>query len=89
MPRSIERLEDRILNGTITIDSSPVTYSCAANAQIDSDGQGNRCFDKKRSRGRIDGVVTLAMAVGAATMVEPEDAGEAFSRIIIARGGFA
>jgi phage terminase large subunit-like protein len=87
MPRSIERLEDRILNGTITIDSSPVTYGCAANAQIDSDGQGNRCFDKKRSRGRIDGIVTLAMAVGAATVVEAEDAGEAFSRMIVARGG--
>jgi phage terminase large subunit-like protein len=67
MPRSIERLEDAVLNGNITIDTSPVTYSCAANAQIDSDGQGNRAFDKKRSRGRIDGVVTLAMAAGAAT----------------------
>lgn len=67
MPRSIERLEDRILDKTITIDKSPVTYSCAANAHIDSDGQGNRAFDKKRSRGRIDGMVTIAMAVGAAT----------------------
>jgi hypothetical protein len=46
MPRSIERLEDAILNGKITIDSSPVTLSCAANAQIDSDGMNNRCFDK-------------------------------------------
>src|SRR3954469_6863528 len=70
MPRSIERLEDAILNGTTTIDASPVTYSCAANAMVDSDGQGNRCFDKKRSRGRIDGLVTLAMAVGAATTQE-------------------
>ena len=87
MPRSVERLEDRILNGTITIDRSPVTYSCAANAQIDSDGMNNRCFDKKRSRGRIDGIVTLAMAVGAATVVEAEDAGEVFSRMIVARGG--
>jgi phage terminase large subunit-like protein len=87
MPRSIERLEDAILNGNITIDASPVTYSCAANAQIDSDGMNNRCFDKKRSRGRIDGIVTLAMAVGAATVVEAEDAGEAFSRMIVARGG--
>jgi hypothetical protein len=31
------------------------------------DGQGNRAFDKKRSRGRIDGLVTIAMGVGAAT----------------------
>ncbi len=56
MPRSIEQLEDRILNGTIVIDPSPVTYSCAANAHLDADGQGNRAFDKKRSRGRIDGL---------------------------------
>lgn len=67
MPRSIERLEDRILAKTITIDASPVTYSCAANAAIDTDGQKNRAFDKKRSRGRIDGMVTIAMGVGAAT----------------------
>lgn len=67
MPRSIERLEDRILAKTITIDSSAVTYACAANAHIDSDGQANRAFDKKRSRGHIDGVVTIAMGVGAAT----------------------
>ena len=67
MPRSIERLEDRILKQEIVIDASPVTYSCAANAAIDQDGQANRCFDKKRSRGRIDGMVTVAMAVGAAT----------------------
>lgn len=66
MPRSIVRLEDRILAKTITIDTSPVTYSCAANAHMDSDGQENRAFDKKRSRGRIDGMVTIAMAVGAA-----------------------
>lgn len=66
MPRSIEKLEDRILNRTITIDSSPVTYSCAANAVLDEDGMKNRAFNKKRSRGRIDGVVTIAMGAGAA-----------------------
>lgn len=72
MPRSVERLEDRVLNKTITIDASPVTYSCAANAHLDSDGQGNRAFDKKRSRGRIDGLVTIAMGTGAATMNETD-----------------
>ncbi len=70
MPRSIQRFEDRILNGTIVIDNSPVTYSCAANAALDDDAQGNRCFDKKRSRGRIDGIVTCAMGAGAADNVE-------------------
>lgn len=66
MPTSIERYEDKILSGAITIENSPVTYMCAANTMVDTDGQGNRCFDKKRSRGRIDGNVTNAMAAGAA-----------------------
>lgn len=66
MPRSVERLEDRILKRTIVIDNSPVTYSCAANAALVEDGMKNRAFDKKRSRGRIDGIVTIAMGVGAA-----------------------
>jgi phage terminase large subunit-like protein len=67
MPRSIERLEDRILNAGITIEDSPVTYFCAGNVFVLADGQNNRCFDKKRSRGPIDGLVTIAMSVGAAT----------------------
>jgi len=70
MPHSITRTEDRILQKRVLIDSSPVTYSCAANAALDFDGQGNRCFDKKRSRGRIDGMVTVTMAIGGATANE-------------------
>lgn len=70
MPHSITRTEDRILEGKILIDSSPVTYSCAANAVVEPDGLGNRMFNKKRSRGRIDGMVTITMAVGGATANE-------------------
>lgn len=70
MTTSIERLEDKILKSGITIENSPITYACAANAALDDDAQGNRCFDKKRSRGRIDGLVTIAMATGAALMNE-------------------
>jgi phage terminase large subunit-like protein len=66
MPRSIERFEDRILKQRIVIDDSPVNYTCASNAAIVEDGMKNRAFDKKRSRGRIDGLVTMAMGVGAA-----------------------
>jgi len=70
MPQSITRTEDRILDQRIVIDASPVTYSCAANAVLDFDGQGNRCFEKNRSRGRIDGMVTVTMSVGGATASE-------------------
>jgi phage terminase large subunit-like protein len=72
MPRSIERFEDRILKETIVIDSSPVTYMCASNAALTEDGQKNRAFDKKRSRGRIDGIVTSAMGAGAADNIPLE-----------------
>lgn len=66
MPRSIEKLEDEILNGNITIDKNPVTSMCASNALIISDAMNNRAFDKKRSRGRIDGMISIAEGVGAA-----------------------
>ncbi|MBH9537517.1 terminase [Novosphingopyxis sp. YJ-S2-01] len=67
MPHSITRTEDAILEEAVIIDSSPVTYACAGNVHMDEDGQGNRAFDKARSRGRIDGMVTVAMGIGAAT----------------------
>lgn len=75
MPRSIEQLEDAILNEAITIDASPVTTMCAANAAIVADAMNNRAFDKKRSRGRIDGMISIAEAVGAANseMAAEED----------------
>ncbi|MGB6230829.1 MAG: terminase TerL endonuclease subunit [Litorimonas sp.] len=66
MPVSIRHLEDRILKDTITIDANKITTICASNTVVDSDAQKNKCFDKARSRGRIDGMVTIAMSVGAA-----------------------
>lgn len=85
MPRSVERFEDAILTEGITIASSPVTYSCAANAALISDAQKNRAFDKKRSRGRIDGLVTLAMAAGAATTQLIEEPGFVVGDLIVFR----
>lgn len=67
MPISIRHFEDHILKGTITIDKSRLTDICASNAVIVADAQKNKFFDKNKSRGRIDGLVTIAMAVGSAT----------------------
>jgi len=72
MPASVVALEDRLRAGTITIDDNPINTACAANARQISDAQGNRAFDKKRSRGRIDGVITQAMGVGAAGFKTPK-----------------
>lgn len=66
MPISIRHLEDRILKDAIVIDQSRLTDICASNAVIESDAQKNKYFDKRKSRGRIDGLVTIAMAVGSA-----------------------
>jgi phage terminase large subunit-like protein len=67
MPKSITQLEDKMLNGEVIIDDNKLTTICASNTVIDADAMNNRMFDKNRSRGRIDGMVTIAMAVGSAS----------------------
>jgi len=42
----------------------PVLTMCAANAVITKDPAGNRKLDKSKATGRIDGMVSLAMAIG-------------------------
>jgi len=52
----------------------PVLTMCAGNARVETDAAGSRKFTKKKSTGRIDGMVSLGMAVAAlcANKVEPE-----------------
>lgn len=66
MPKSITSLEDKMLEGKVVIDRNKLTTICASNTVVDADAMNNRMFDKNRSRGRIDGMVTIAMAVGSA-----------------------
>lgn len=66
MAPAVDRLEEVLLNGQIRHDMHPVLTMCAANAAIAKDPAGNRKFEKARSTGRIDGMVALAMALGAA-----------------------
>lgn len=66
MPRSLGQFEDLILTGQIIIDESPVSKWCAGNAAVKPDEFGNRYLIKKHTRGRIDGTVAKAMAVGVA-----------------------
>jgi phage terminase large subunit-like protein len=68
MPTSVEVLEDRLRTASITIDHNPINTACASNAAPITDAVGNRAFDKIRSRGRIDGIITLSMVCGAAAM---------------------
>jgi phage terminase large subunit-like protein len=66
MSPALRALEGEILNGRLAHGGHPVLTMCAANAAVATDPAGNRKFEKHRSSGRIDGMVALAMAIGAA-----------------------
>jgi phage terminase large subunit-like protein len=63
MTPALRDLEVRLLEGQLRHGDHPVLSMCAANAKVVGDS-GARKFDKRTVRGRIDGMVALAMAVG-------------------------
>jgi phage terminase large subunit-like protein len=73
MSPALRDLEASLLNARLRHGSHPVLNMCAANATVKTDEAGGRKLDKKRSSGRIDGLVALAMAHG----VMPMNGGEA------------
>lgn len=70
MSPALQSTEIEILNGRLRHGNHPVLNMCAGNAVVIKDPAGNRKLDKAKSTGRIDGMVALAMAIGAATMNE-------------------
>jgi phage terminase large subunit-like protein len=67
MTPALESLEALLLAGKVRHGANPVMDMCAENAVVDMDAAGNRKLTKVKSTGRIDGMVTLAMAVGKAS----------------------
>lgn len=72
MSPAIDALETAALQGNIRHGMHPVLWWNARNAVITPDPAGNRKFDKAKTTGRIDGMVALAMAIGAATILSGE-----------------
>lgn len=70
MGPAIDALEAELLNTRIAHGNHPVLGLCAANAVITKDPAGSRKLDKSRATGRIDGMVAMAMAMGAAGAAE-------------------
>ena len=68
MSPAVRAAETLILNRKLRHGSNPVLNMCAANSVIESDAAGNRKLTKKKSRGRIDGMVALVMAIGVAPL---------------------
>jgi phage terminase large subunit-like protein len=64
MSPSIESLEDDLIERRLMHGDHPVLPWCASNTRIVEDPAGLRKFDKRKSTGRIDGMVALAMAAG-------------------------
>ena len=62
MSPALNVLEGQIRDRKLRHGGQPVLKMCAANAVVIRDPRNNRSLDKKRSRGRIDGMVALAMA---------------------------
>lgn len=62
MSPALRNLESLLLNKKVRHGGHPVLQMCARNAVVKMDEAGGRKLDKKRARGRIDGMVALAMA---------------------------
>lgn len=73
MTPAIRELEQRLLEKRLKHGNHPVLRMCAANASVVVDDAGSRKFTKKKSTGRIDAMVSLAMACGAGPLAEPEE----------------
>lgn len=63
MGPAIRELEVRLLEKRLRHGNHPVLTMCAANAAVVTDDAGNRKFTKRKSTGRIDAMVSLAMGV--------------------------
>lgn len=66
MSPALRDLEAAILTERIAHGGHPVLEMCARNAVVQVDPAGNRKLAKNKSRGRIDGMVALAMAMSVA-----------------------
>lgn len=66
MPHSIELLEGLVMKGLLRVKLNPCLRWNSASAVLKPDPKNNRIFDKRASKGRIDGLVALAQAVGLA-----------------------
>lgn len=74
MPQSVIQLETRIIERTLQIQRSLITRTHVSSvvARPNPAGTGDRCFDKAKALGRIDGIVSLAECTGVAEMKLPK-----------------
>jgi phage terminase large subunit-like protein len=64
MAPAVDALETSVIKRKFEHNGNPVLGFCFANAVVVSDPSGNRKLDKTKTRFRIDGAVSTAMALG-------------------------
>ena len=67
MPDSINKLEAAVVEGRIVHDDNPAMKMCLISVVYEPNRTGHRMFAKDKASNRIDGAVSLAMAIGMAT----------------------
>ena len=72
MAPAIDRVEQLVEAGKLRHDNHPVLWMAAANCRVEMDAAGNKKLSKRKSNGRIDPMVALTMAVGAAARPVPK-----------------
>lgn len=63
MTPAVEALNGAIMQSTLKVKKNPVMTMCSANAVVVTGGAEEKKFDKRKSTGRIDGIVAGAMSV--------------------------
>src|SRR5262249_14850874 len=72
MSPALRELGQILLDRNLHHGNHPVLKMCTMNTVIVKDDAGNKKPSKRKSTARIDGLVALAMAVGAAPMQPPD-----------------
>lgn len=72
MAPALDALEAEMLNRRLRHGMHPVLTMCAGHAVAVSNPAGDRKLDKSKATGRIDGMVAMVMAMGAATSATAE-----------------
>lgn len=71
-PSSLRMLEDAMLEGRVRFKRNPVLISAIMSAVVEQDKWDNKWLSKQRSVNKIDAIVAVVMAFGAANAMQTE-----------------
>lgn len=78
MTPAVDGLTSEVVTGRLRVRTNPVLTMCSSNAVVTSGAAEEKKFDKRKARGRIDGIVALAMAQRCAAVFSGRRVGKSF-----------